>query len=241
MKIIIAPSKTQNIKNLEKSNTLVFNDEKTINLFKDLKKESKESLGKLMKIKNKLLDNTYETYQNFQEDNLRVKAIDLYTGVVFKEINTEKYNKEQTNYLNKHLVILSAMYGVVRPNDYLWPYRLDMNMKLKNINLYDYWKNSVKDYFKEAKVIINLSSNEFSKMVSYYQDKMITIHFKEEDLKGKLRTVSYNAKKARGQIAHQLIINEISSTEKIKKLTILDYKYNEELSTNNNWVFIKSN
>ena len=133
------------------------------------------------------------------------------------------------------------MYGVVRPSDYLWPYRLDMNMKLENINLYDYWKDPVKEYFKETKVIINLSSNEFSQMVSFYQDKIITIEFKEKDLNGKLRTVSYNAKKARGHMVHKLIINEITSLEKIKELKVLDYKFNQNLSTNNNWVFIKDN
>ena len=119
MKIIIAPSKTQNTKNSETSNSLVFNHEKTLQLFKILKEYSKESLAKLMKIKNKLLDNTYDVYKTFKEENPRVKAIDLYTGVVFKEINTQKYTEEQTNYLNKHLIILSAMYGVVKPDDYL--------------------------------------------------------------------------------------------------------------------------
>ncbi|MDA3932574.1 MAG: YaaA family protein [Tenericutes bacterium] len=241
MKIIVSPSKTQNREHLlNKNPAKLLNVDKTNNLFSIFKDYSKNHLKTIMKINNSLLEETFEIYQNHTSNSLTKKAIRLYRGVAFEQIKLDEYNQKQNQYLNNHLVILSAMYGAIEPNSYIYPYRLDMLLKPKDINLYKYWQHDIDNYFKDEDSIINLASNEFSKMVKSTKDKMLTIGFKDEDENGKYRTISYNAKKARGEMVNQLTLHLITNIFQIKSLIIYEYIYNEQESTNNHLVFIKS-
>jgi uncharacterized protein len=238
MKIIVAPSKTQET-DLNNDNIRIFNQKKTIHLFNTLKSLTKLELGKTLKLKNNLLEETFELYQSYKSSNKGLVAIRCYQGVVFEQIELDSFNLKQREYLNKHLIILSGMYGVVKPNDVIWPYRLDMTIKPRKINLYDYWQESVNDYFKNEDVIINLASNEFSKMLRGYEDKMINIHFLERQKKGILKVISYNAKKARGVMVNYLISHQTKEIKDLTKVVIDGYKYDKLLSDDNNLYFIK--
>lgn len=237
MKIILSPSKTQNIKEqLQKPHILFF--DKTVDLFKLIKSLNKQQLADLLKIKGELLDKTYNLYQAYNSKLKGIEAIACYQGVVFENIITSDLNPSQKEFMNNHLIILSAMYGVVKANDIIWPYRLDMTNKPNGINLYNYWQNQIDKYFKEEDVIINLASNEFSKMLKNYKDKMINIHFVEKSQDGLLKVISYNAKKARGLMANYLIHNKVKRIDEIKQITFGDYTYNGELSDSLNMYFI---
>lgn len=230
MKIIISPAKVQN-------GQLIFNYEfKPINFEPEthmlnncLKDYSKNDISKLMKIKNKLLDSTYEAIQN---DFARNHAINLYNGIVYKEICTNLYDPIQLEYMNNHLRILSALYGVLEPLTGIKPYRLDMTMKPNQINLYEYWKPSITEYFKDE-LIINLASVEYSKMLNL---PMINIHFKER-IDDAYKIVTVRAKKARGLMVDYLITHTISDLEDIKSFSEADYQFNENLSDDMNYVF----
>ncbi|MFW5795011.1 MAG: YaaA family protein [Bacillota bacterium] len=240
MKIILSPSKTQNItisKNIASKNNIIFSN-LTIPLFENLQALTKEELSKTLKIKGKLLEDTYKLYQKFDITNKKLQAIDCYSGVVFEQIKANTYNHEQLNYLNKSFVILSAMYGVLEPNTLIWPYRLDMTNKLKNIKLYDYWQEAVNNYFEDTDYIINLASNEFSKLLKYQQHKLINIHFLEKH-DNKFKIISYNAKKARGKMANKIIKKQITNLDQLKVLPIDDYLFNKFKSTNKDFYFIK--
>lgn len=240
MKIILSPSKTQNKTQLSNEKIMnLLNKDKTDNLFKILKVYSKSQFQQLMKIKNKLLDETYNIFQEHHSSSLSKQAIKLYQGVAFEQINLDIYNQKQKQYLDNHLIILSAMYGALKPNDYISPYRLDMTMRPEGINLYEYWQDDINNLFKDEDTIINLASNEFSKMLKPLKDKLITIDFKDEDKNGKLKTISYNAKKARGEMVHQLTLNLVKDLEGIKSLIISDYHYDNKQSSNKHFVFIK--
>ncbi len=217
----------------------LFNEKKTIHLFKSLKSLSKLALGKTLKIKDKLLDDTYQLYQSFQDNNLGIEAIRCYQGVVFEQFKFDTYTDSQKDYLNNNLIILSGMYGIIKPNDVIWPYRLDMTIKPKKINLYNYWQDSVNEYFVGEDIIINLASNEFSKILKGHEDKMINIHFSERQKNGGLKVISYNAKKARGVMVDYLIINQINEIKDLTKVIIDGYKYDKLLSDDNNLYFIK--
>lgn len=240
MYIILSPSKTQDTSQFKKEDgQKLFNELASLYLFDMIKQLDKDALGDFMHIKNQLLEDTYQIYQDFNANNLQKKAIDLYTGVVFEALDIDTYNEKQRSYMNRHLIILSAMYGILKANTLIWPYRLDMTMKPAGLNLYDYWLDLIDDFFDQTDVVVNLASNEFSKMLKNHKSKMIDIVFKEER-QGKLRTISYNAKKARGMMVNQMIKDQVTNIEDIKEIIVDDYRYEPSKSTKRKWVFIKS-
>ncbi len=237
MKIILSPSKTQDIFETNKPVRATYQfRKKTNNLFEYFRLLDKAKLGKVLNIKNKLLDFVYNIYHVKQE---AFPAIQLYSGVVFEQIQFEHYNQEQQLYLNQNVSILSAMYGPISPDTKVYPYRLDMTIKPKKINLYHYWQEVVDEYFQESDIIVNLASNEFSKMIKHNKDKMIYIHFLEEQKNGTEKVISYNAKKARGMMLHQMIVSQIENIEDLKAIVTWGYKFNPDKSNNQNFYFIK--
>ena len=218
-------------------NDFLFSKE-TVNLYHILQKLSKNDLGNTLKIKKDLLNKTYEDYQLALNDKPLLKAIDCYKGVVFEQLEIETYTLSEKDYMNHNLVILSAMYGALSPKKAVFPYRLDMTAKINDINLYNYWQNYINHYFNEEELIINLASKEFSKMIKNVN--FINIEFYEKAKDGKLKVISYNAKKCRGAMVNFFIKNLVTDIEEIKKFTFEGYEYNQEISDEFNFKFIKS-
>lgn len=241
MKIIISPSKLQNEScRVQREFKPVLHVEKTRELHCLLNDQSTETIGKWMKIKGELLHQTVHRVRNYasQED---VHAISCYNGIVFKEIDENLYNDVQLGYLERHLRILSAFYGVVTPLTGIKPYRLDMTMKLNDVNLYKFWDKAIDDYFSDEDVIINLASKEFSKMLTskIFKDRMINVFFKEEKHDGQLKVVTVRAKQARGLMANFMIENLIEDPNAIKQFDEMGYVFDEAVSDERNFVFVK--
>ena len=211
----------------------------TLKLYEKIRKLSKDKISLIFKIKGKLLEETINNYKSDFSDKPVKEAIRNYTGVVFEQLSLNIYNSSQLKYMNDHLRILSAMYGVLSPNDLIYPYRLDMTIKLPKISLYKYWQKIVDDYFMNEEVIINLASNEFSKMLKNYSGRMINIEFYEESDELELKVVSYNAKKCRGKMLDFLIKNQIEDLDLIKEFSYENYIYSENLSKPDNLIFIR--
>ena len=91
-------------------------------------------------------------------------AINLFNGIVFKHLDLKNYQKEEWDYLDKHLLINSPLYGILRYNDAVNYHRLEMKHKLNEINLYQYWYKELNDYLKNEDVILSLSTKEYEKM-----------------------------------------------------------------------------
>ena len=219
MKIILSPSKTQHILN----NCLSYNEPKyladSLKLFNYLKNLSQEELAKAMHIKGKTLEQTYQLYQNFNPyTSPKQSAIHLYTGLVFEQLNLSDYTKEQMLFLNDHVRILSAMYGVLKPSDCIYPYRLDFTMRFKDVKLKDFWKEKVVAEFKDEDVIIDLASQEFSQLLKPLQEKIHKIEFVDV-IKEKEKVVSFHAKRMRGKMLDKLIreanVSQVISNIKI--------------------------
>lgn len=230
MKIIISPAKIQDGSySFNRTFDSILFHHKTNKLEKKLKTYSKSGISKLMKINKKLLDTVYDVIHNEQD---KQHAINLYSGIVYKEINTNLYDALQLEYMNKHLCILSAKYGILEPYTGIKPYRLDMTMKPKKINLYHYWHDEINSYF-EKELVINLASIEFSKLI---KQPMINIHFKEW-INDEYKIVTVRAKKARGLMVDYLITHMVSDLEGIKEFNENGYHYKSKLSDDNNFVF----
>jgi len=241
MKIILSPSKTQNHQRKRKEQAKdILKEDMTKELFDYLKSLSKKELKKELDIQGNLLDRTYELYQNHSYEDQTIPAIECYNGAVFKQIELDSYSKDQQSYMQNKLVILSPMYGPLRSNTEIWPYRLEMKLKPNGINLYEYWQDVMKNYFSETDLIINLASNEYSKVVEKnYQGKIIDFYFKEEKEDGSLKTIGYYVKQNRGKLLNELIKKQINSLDEIKKINLDGYKFDEERSDENNFMFIK--
>lgn len=244
MKIIFSPSKDMKVGELNSpfSFSPKFKDEskKILNILKIL---DKNQIEKIMKIKGELLEETYYNIANY--DSLsETKAINLYNGVAFKKLELESYNSKELEYLNNSLIILSAMYGALNPFDNIKKYRLDMIMKISENSLYSFWSEKVTSYINDLlsqdneKILLNLASNEYSKMINKktFNFKMITVDFKE--LKnGKYSSVSSFSKQGRGMMLNYLIKNQITNIEDIKKFNEEGYSINSELSNENTIIF----
>jgi len=241
MKIILSPSKTQAD---PKKAPLVTQEtildlESTLMILKKLKKLSRKKLAETMKLDGKLLEKTYRCYQDFNpETSLKLPSIHLYTGLVFDQIQLDTYNEDQIAYLNDHLRILSAMYGLLHPQALIWPYRLDLTMTIPTLKLRSLWSGKIAEALKEETLIIDLSSQEFSVCLAPLGNKVHHVIFLE-DINGKERIISANAKKIRGKMADYLITHQITDLSRLTEFDIDGYHYQTERSSGTCSIFIK--
>ncbi|MGM0380134.1 MAG: YaaA family protein [Bacillota bacterium] len=243
MKIILSPSKRQN-KDLKLNypiKQLIFPN-KTNELYEIINKKDKNELGKLLNISNNLLDKSYNFYKDFNSSSKK-HCITTYNGLVFKNINIKDYSKNELKYLEKNLRILSAMYGILTPMTGIYKYRLDMKAKFENLNLYNFWEKEIQNYFESEDCIINLASNEFSKLVKSEKlnDSIVNILFKETKDNKKFRTVAARAKKVRGMMVDFMVKNKIDSIENIKEFEGINYSFNDDMSSENELYFTRYN
>lgn len=230
MKIILSPSKTQSdievYKDLEHPKYYTFSKQ----IIKEIKNYKKDDLSKIMHITDKLLEETFSLYKRYKVNkNELIPAIRLYKGVVYDCFNLNDFSENEINYLNEHVRIISALYGVLKPYDGIQPYRLDFTMKLNNINLNRFWGNKILTYFKKEDFILDCASQEFSHFLKPLKEKVHRIEF-IDNVDGQDKIISYNAKKMRGLMAYYCIKNQVNSVEQIRNFYEEDYKYQTHLS-----------
>ena len=247
MKIIISPAKKLNENKVLLSNTskVIFEKEANI-LIKQLQSYSVVDLKKIMKISDNLSKLNYDRFQNFDlnsEDS--APAVLLFKGDVYKGLQADNFSEDTLKYTQKKLRILSGLYGILRPLDRIYPYRLEMGTSLVNdrgSDLYSFWgdmvKNSLLSEMDKDECLINLASNEYSKVLSLksFDRKVITPVFK--DFKnGKLKVISFFAKRARGEMANFILTNRIVQVSDLKNFEYDGYRYSDEI--NNQLLFTR--
>lgn len=215
-----------------------------------LKKKKPKDLGVLMKISDKLSDLNWQRNQDwalpFTPENAR-QAVFAFNGDVYAGLDAYTLNEEQIAVLQDKLRILSGQYGILKPLDLMQPYRLEMGTKLKvgrKNNLYEFWGDTVTEKLNEElsedDVFINLASNEYFKVV---KPKLLKVPVVTPDFKdyknGKLKIISFFAKKARGLMVRYIIDNNIDSIEGLKGFDYEGYAFDANLSTDTNLVFTR--
>jgi cytoplasmic iron level regulating protein YaaA (DUF328/UPF0246 family) len=250
--MIIAPSKTQELnKKIYDEFTTPELLESAGYLVQNLKKLGKEKIGELLKTKEKLTELNWDRFSRFSvpfDTGNAAQAIMTFKGDVYSGLDTGNYGKSDFNFAQKHLRILSGLYGVLKPLDLIQPYRLEMATKFstdKGKNLYEFWSKQVTEVFnRELKetgnVLINLASVEYFKVLKVKQlnAEVITPSFKEK--KGsEYKVVAIHSKRARGMMANYIIKNRIDSPEEIKKFSSDGYGFNSSLSDEKEWVFTR--
>lgn len=221
-------------------------------LVKTLKKKSVGDLQQLMSVSEKIAQLNVERYEAFATpfslDNAKQAAL-LFKGDVYQAFKAETFDTKDLTFAQKYVRILSGLYGILRPLDLMQAYRLEMGTKLKNgkfKNLYEFWDQSITDIVNadltksKSKVVLNLASKEYFKSIQPKEliAPLVNVHFKE--LRGdKYKIIAFNAKKARGAMAHQIVKFRITKVEDLKDLDVNGYLYNEELSEAGELVFVK--
>ena len=232
MKIIIADAKSLKEKHfpIEKQTPLFFN--KAESLKKQLKELDIDQIHDLMKISFKQSSIIYDYFHNEET----FAALNLFNGVVFKQLDLKNYQKEEWDYLDKHLLINSPLYGILRYNDAVNYHRLEMKHKLNEINLYQYWQKEINNYLKNDDVILSLITKEYDKI---FDLPIIQLDFVIRNGHTFKRNAVY-LKKARGMMLNYLIEHHIEDIEQIKEIVIDDYHFSEDDSNDDHWVFIKN-
>ena len=226
MKIILSPTKTMTNKAFDIQVSDPIFSKQADKIRKILKTYSKDDLKKLYKASDKIIDRTYDYYQDAEQ---AVQPLMPMMDLFLSNLQSPIIVKNTFAYLNDKLIILSTMYGLLRPSDAIVPYRLDYLMPFEK-DMYTYWNEHLSDHFKDEEYIINLASNEYAKS---FEHNNINIHFINEAGK----SLATAAKMARGQFVNHMVLNNIQNLNELKAIEILDYKYNPTLSDENNLYF----
>ena len=253
MQIITSPSKTQQFNGrVYDTYTLPLLQQKTKVLINQLKLLDSKKLSHLMQTSARLTEATCRMISNFSQPlSMKNSAQALFTfqGDAYKMLDAKNYPKAQLLYAQKHLFILSGLYGLLRPLDLMQPYRLEMGCRLaagNTENLYQFWRETLTDRVnqdlaqKSDKVLVNLASTEYSAVIDKKKvlGEMVTIIFKQMH-KGQLRIIPIHAKRARGLMIHFAISEQIDTAASLKEFTGDNYCFASRDSTAKEWLFVK--
>ncbi len=254
MKVLISPAKsidTTRSVDVPFTNTAVFLKEAD-SLMKKLSKLSKAKLMKMMHISTDIAELNSERNKNWtlptsESDDIKA-AVVVFTGEVYRGLDVQSFDQTDFEFANQHLRILSGLYGLLKPLDLIYPYRLEMGTKWeispKVKNLYSFWNDKLNKFLTKemdkTEVIVNLASTEYFKAVqpSQLKNRVVTPLFK--DFKnGEYKVIMMYAKNARGQMANYIIKNKLTNVEELKTFNVGGYTYDVNLSTEDEWVFTR--
>ncbi len=237
MKIIISPAKSFKKNEGIKTEELLF-PKKSENLVKKLKKYTMNEMGNLNRTNDKLTEKAYYDYQEMDLDNLSNPAIFAYDGLVFKQFGRDDF--DDLAYLNDHVYIISALWGLAKPLTGIADYRLYFDNE--DMDLYEYWGDDLyKELYKDGDWVLNLASKEYTGTIRPFlkkDDRFVTVDFKDVR-DGKLKSIVAYMKQMRGRMLKEIITNKIEDIEKIKEIDIDGYYYDEDESTEDNLVFVR--
>lgn len=168
-------------------------------------------------------------------------ALKLFDGLMYRHIKRDKLTEAEQAYLENHVFITSALYGVVPALSPMPPHRLDFLMKLKvaGKTLKSHWKAAYDEAMNGEDLIFSLLSSEFETVFSKeIREKMATFKFME-DKGGQLKIHSTISKKARGAFLTALIENQVQTVEEARRLSFTGFAYREDLSQPKELVFVK--
>ena len=209
-------------------------------------------LKSMMVISDNLAALNHQRFLEFRGDgraNGQKPAALAFNGDVYLGLDAKTMDEADFAFAQEHVRILSGLYGVLRPMDAIEPYRLEMGSKLKTARgktLYDFWGDTIaRDLEKTLKAhddrsIVNLASVEYFSAVApaALKSRVVTINFREEK-DGKLRALQFFAKRARGMMARFAIDHRISRADELKAFNVEGYRFREDASTANEWLFAR--
>ena len=246
MRIILSPAKKMN----EEPDDLAWQDlpvfmEQTEEIMRWMQRLSYEEAKKLLGCNDKIAEQNFERFRNMKLTGCLTPAILSYEGIAYQYMAPSVFENGEFDYVQEHLRILSAFYGVLKPMDGVTPYRLEMQAKARiagKKDLYEYWGERLyREVLDDSRIIINLASKEYSKCMEKYmtpKDTYITCIFGEYAGEKIVQKGVY-AKMARGEMVRFMAENGIEDPEEMKKFDRLGYTYREDVSDPKTFIYIK--
>ncbi|MDA9973324.1 peroxide stress protein YaaA [Alphaproteobacteria bacterium] len=250
MLVVISPAKKLNMKLVKNFKETQPFFSKNVNELVDIARDlTTDDLQKLMDISLKLAELNRERFQSFGSQEKKAAAF-TFAGDTYKGLDIETMSSEDIFWAQKHLRILSGLYGLLRPLDAIEPYRLEMGSKLQGehgSSLYEYWNEKIttnlNQYGKEigTKVLVNCASTEYFNVIksNILSLRVITPVFLERK-DGKEKIISFYAKNARGAMARFIIQNRVLDEANLKKFNLNGYMFYPEKSNDDQFVFIRN-
>ena len=254
MLIVLSPAKTLDYSVDPKSNhTAPQFLSQSSKLIKTLKDKEPKDIASLMGLSDKLATLNFDRYQSWKAaksvSSDAKPSMLVFKGDVYQGLSAEDFNAKQIKFAQKHLRILSGLYGILRPMDVIKPYRLEMGTKLqtsKGKNLYEFWGNSVQENVisdlasQKSDLLINLASKEYFSVLGKMPDYINIVSPVFKDFKnGKHKIISFYAKRARGLMAKWIIENNIRDFEKLSKFSLDGYYFSKKDSSATEPVFLR--
>ena len=254
MIIVLSPAKTLDydfdFSNQHSVPTFLNQSSKLIKL---LQKKEPKDIASLMGLSDKLATLNYDRYQAWTASktvsNDSKPSMLVFKGDVYQGLHAESLSKNDLNFAQKHLRILSGLYGILKPLDLMKPYRLEMGTKLetsKGNNLYEFWGDKIqKNVLSELKdmksdLIVNLASKEYSSVLGKMSEDINIVSPTFKDYKnGNYKIISFYAKKARGLMARWIIKNKIQNFEDLVDFNLDGYSFSKKESTVTTPVFLR--
>jgi uncharacterized protein len=222
-------------------------------LIAQLKKKSVPQIADLMSLSPALSELNAARYKawspTFTEQNSR-QAFWAFNGDVYAGLDAKSMKSKDIEWAQERVRILSGLYGVLKPLDWMQPYRLEMGTSLslgKSNNLYQYWAKTITPHLNEQlkagghQLLVNLASQEYFKAVNTKQlaAPVLECVFEEPRDTG-YKIISFMAKRARGLMVRYAIDHRVKSPEQLKEFNTDGYLFAAEASDAGRWVFRRS-
>lgn len=247
MKIILSPAKKMNVD----TDSLTYLDlpeylEQTKEILEWMRSKSHAELKRLWGCNDKIAEQNFTRLEQMDLRRNLTPAILSYEGIAFQYMAPAVFEEDHFQYVQEHLRILSGFYGILKPMDGVVPYRLEMQARASikgHRDLYELWGQRLYDSVGDQDhVIINLASKEYSRCIERYltnKDTYITCIFGEL-IGGKVIQKGTYAKMARGEMVRFMAEQGIENPAGIRDFDRLQYAYREEMSSEHEYVFIRS-
>ena len=247
MKVILSPAKKLNEKSCDVKalSNISFSDDSKI-LVDELKDFSSDQLISLMSVSSNIANLNKERFNTWEypfDDTNSKPAVFMFDGAVYSELDVQTLSKDDLDYLQENLRIISGLYGLLKPLDKIMPYRLEMGTKLQingYKNLYEFWGEKITNHliedFSDDDVIVNLASNEYSKAINLKSFKNVVTPVFKDFKNGKSKVISFFAKKARGSFARFVIEEKPKKIDELLNFNGLGYQFTE-ITSNNEIIF----
>ena len=254
MLMVISPAKTLDYQTAPTTQrfTLPQHLEHSRQLIDLLREQSPAQIAELMHLSDKLAALNVARFGSwtpaFSPANAK-QALLAFKGDVYTGLAAEDFSEEDLDYAQRHLRMLSGLYGVLRPLDLMQPYRLEMGTRLANPrgkDLYAFWGERISEWLNQAlaeqgdDVLLNLASNEYFSAVrrKALAARVIDVEFRDEK-NGQYKIISFYAKKARGLMARWVIRERIGNPDDLPTFALDGYRYSDELSAADRLVFLR--
>ncbi len=251
MKIVISPAKKLELKKsvpqLSYTKPLFLDEaEKVVEVMRE---KTPAEIKQMMKLSDNLANLNWARYHAWQKeitDEAR-PAIFTFNGNVYNSLDIYNLPNEKLPLANETIRILSGIYGVLRPFDMIYAYRMEMGTKLsfdEYKNLYEFWRSKISkalnDEMYEGELLVNLASQEYFKAIDTKSIKNEIVHIDFKEFKDDTyKTIGIYAKKARGLMTRFIIQNNIETKEELMLFNDDDYAFDANLSTGNRLVFTR--